>query len=67
MSQQVRSRLSLRRPAGRKLCRCSCLVSLRSMHIKICVDCGKEYPWPLRSDQKSLMGSNRADRRPDNG
>ena len=67
MTQQIRNRYALKRPTGRAMCRCACLVPLRSMQIKICVDCGKEHAWKLRDDQKPLIGSNRAGRRTETG
>lgn len=31
------------------------LIPLRSLYIKKCVSCGKEYEWPLKPNQKPLQ------------
>ena len=36
-------------------CECKTTVSLMSLNIKKCVDCGKETPWKLDKNQPSLL------------
>lgn len=36
---------------------------LRSMHKRICTDCGSEWDWELSQGQAPLVGTNRAGRR----
>lgn len=51
-------------PQG-KICSCgSPMVGLTSFNLRICSGCKSEQSWNLDEGQKSLIGSNRQDRKP---
>ena len=39
------------------------LIALRSLNLRICADCKREFDWPLNAGQAPLLNNNRADRK----
>lgn len=49
---------------GKKCPACSApMVDLRSLNLRQCVGCRREFDWHLADGQRPLIGSNRVDRK----